>query len=402
MIMLLLVPVWICVTIMAQFLPEHPLTGLARNELLAIVFIPTIPIIALLAGALSLGEERTLGTHAWHMTLPISPGLQWLIKLVIALSASLVCAALVPMFVLNMGGMHPKQHDEMVSVVQVWSIGVLFYCLASFWCACMSNGTVRAIVRLFVVMFALSLVVQCGGWVAQELEHEVSSVSNTLLDIMASSFDTSIKFTNVVSNLVTFDRGSISPMVVIMLWCTPLVLFVVFQSYRLFRAQLQESGLSVLRTLLPVAAVAFLSAFSMVASLFFVAQAKQQMWAMFRETHEAIEKIQPGMAKLDAEHPLQLTGEDLSKASSLSDQTRRWLRNSNISVVPDFSNTSTTFNRFCCTNNIHSYNQYPAKVNQSYIATIHLANGSVCTLSLRLFPGRRGLFSHGILGGKCE
>src|SRR5262249_6332430 len=36
-------------------------------------------LIALLAGALSLGEEKTSGTYAWHLTLPISIPLQWFV-----------------------------------------------------------------------------------------------------------------------------------------------------------------------------------------------------------------------------------------------------------------------------------------------------------------------------------
>ena len=41
--------------------------------------------LAGLAGILSLGEERTSGTLAWHMTLPISARRQWLIKLLVAM-----------------------------------------------------------------------------------------------------------------------------------------------------------------------------------------------------------------------------------------------------------------------------------------------------------------------------
>src|SRR5262245_66485199 len=47
-------------------------------------------LTAVLAGALSLGEERTLGLHAWNMTQPVSVRRQWAIKLITAVLASLV------------------------------------------------------------------------------------------------------------------------------------------------------------------------------------------------------------------------------------------------------------------------------------------------------------------------
>ena len=67
--------------------------------LYALVILVT-PLIAILAGSLSLWEERTSGTHSWHMTLPVSARRQWLIKLAVAIFTSLVCAVLLPVSVM--------------------------------------------------------------------------------------------------------------------------------------------------------------------------------------------------------------------------------------------------------------------------------------------------------------
>lgn len=115
----------------------------------------------------------------------------------------------------------------------------------------------------------------------------------------------------------------------------------------LFRTQLQDSTMSVIRYRLPLALVAFLCSFSLAAFVAFVDHAKRQMWTLFRETHEAIEKIQPGTEKLDAAHPLQLAVEDLAEASPLSECTRRWLGNSSITVAPDKPHPG----RYCCWEN---------------------------------------------------
>ena len=64
---------------------------------MVIVGVVSTLMIAILAGSLSLGEERTSGTHAWHMTLPVSALRQWLIKLFMALFAGFVGAGLLPL-----------------------------------------------------------------------------------------------------------------------------------------------------------------------------------------------------------------------------------------------------------------------------------------------------------------
>ncbi len=148
-----------------------------------------------------------------------------------------------------------------------------------------------------------------------------------------------------------------------------------------------------IRNVLPLALLAFLSGFFLLAFYVFVDHAKLQMWAMFRETHEAIEKIQPGTANLDATHPLQLTVEDLVKASPLSERTRRWLRNSRITVAPDKPHPGRSY---CCGGNSRSITFAPDKAYSWYLANIRLASGSHCTVSFQAGHG------FGILGGVCE
>src|ERR1700687_1075002 len=84
LISLLAVPVWICLPLFGYTLER----GSAPAVLMVIAFIP---LIAVLAGTMSLGEERTSGTHSWHMTLPVSTRRQWLIKLVAAMFTGLGC-----------------------------------------------------------------------------------------------------------------------------------------------------------------------------------------------------------------------------------------------------------------------------------------------------------------------
>jgi hypothetical protein len=353
-----------------------------RGSIPAVILVTAVtPLIAVLAGTLSLGEERSSGMHSWHMTLPVLAFRQWLIKLFTALFAGLVCSVLLPILVLDLFGppsMFVDAHQGMR-----WALMVLLLSFASFWCACAVNGTVRAALWLFPLMIALAFAGQFGGWVAPKL-----------MDLVVWRFDlfTNFRFTNAVSNLQRFVWLA-TPLRVITLLLVPTLLMAVIQSYRMFREQLQDSILSVTRNLLPLGIAALLSAFSLMALYALVANARQQMWTMFRETHEAIEKIQPDTAKLDATHPLQLTVEDLAKAATLSERTQRWLRNSSISVAPDQPHPG---GRYCCGGNSRSVRFARDKAYSSYLATIHLPSGSDCTVSFRSGRG------NGFLGGVCN
>ncbi len=371
---------WICLT-MFRFVPEH---GSTRNLPVAVVMVGAFSIlIAILAGSLSLGEERTSGTHSWHMTQPVPARRQWLIKLVMAIFTGVVCGVLLPTLVLIAGGLifgSPFKFVDPHAEV-VWLLTVSLLSFASFWCACVVDGTVRAVLWLFPMMGALLLAGRFGDWVAPEL-----------MGFVVSRFDpfADFRFTNLISNIL-YSRYATPAMFATLLF-VPTLLLGVMQSYRLFRAQLQDSAMSVIRCLLPLAIVAFLCSFSLAAFVAFVDHAKQQMWTLFHETHEAIEKIQPGTAKLDAAHPLELTVEDLAKASPLSERTRHWLGNSSITVAPYKPHPG----RYCCGGNSRGITFVPDKAYSWYLATIRLPSGSNCTVS---FQAGRG---YGILGGVCE
>jgi ABC-type transport system involved in multi-copper enzyme maturation permease subunit len=373
---------WACLTLFGLLYER----GFSRNFETAVVMLGAFStLIAVLAGSLSLGEERTSGTHSWHMTLPVSARRQWLIKLFVALFAGISCAVLLPVLLLIAGGFRFGSPFMFVDVhtAMVWLLMASLLTFASFWCACAVNGTVRAVLWLLPMMGALLLAIEFSEWVAREL-----------MDLFFSRFDpfADFRFTNAVSNINFFVIRA-TPMPFLALLLVPALLFAVIQSYRLFRTQLQDRTLSVIRNVLPLALLAFMSGFLLLASYVFLDRAKLQMWAMFRETHEAIEKIQPGTPNLDATHPLQLTVEDLAKASPFSERTRRWLRNSRITVAPDKPHPGRSY---CCGGNSRSITFAPDKAYSWYLATIDLASGSHCTLSFQAGHG------WGILGGVCE
>ena len=362
---------WTCVTLV--WLLHHGRTIMTFQITVVSLGVTCTLLIPILAGSLSLGEERTSGAHAWHLTLPVSALLQWGVKLCVALFAGFVGAWLFPAlitspFLFMSSNLWVGGHVVLITV--------LFLTFAAFWSACAVNGTVRAVLWVFPVVIALYLAWEFGRWAGP-----------ALTAFFLSRFDpfANVKFADAVSRFGSsalfrlIDAGSGSgPFGVQLRFVLPTTIFVptllyaVIQSYRLFRAQIQDRTLSVVRSLLPLALTAFLCSFSLFSLNNFVFRAQQPKSTVLFETMRAIQKLQLGALKLDAAHPLQLTVEDLAKASPLSKSTRRLLGDSPITLRLDEPPHQ---GHFGCAENLEP--RGPAAMRYSwYSAMVPLADGS--------------------------
>ncbi len=342
----LLRPFWLfmlltllCLSVAAMFrlLTEFPMTPRAPGWEVEFAVFVTLGAFFLLmpvfAGILSLGEERSSGTQAWHMTLPVSPLRQWLMKLVMAMLSGFASSVLLPLVVVITVGSVFGSPFLLVNFreLQDWMIMVPVMTFAAFWCACAANGTLRASLwvatGVTVIVFAKS-----GG---TSMGAELARTTGTLKDLVVSSFHLSpLAF----SSIIDFARAHV-------LWLfLPTLLLALVQSYRLFRTQPDDSTLRMLRCLAPLIMVTILWSFS--ASAGFVSS----RWEPFDETRHALDKLHPNTAKLE------IAGEDLAKNSPLTALTERWLKGSSIIVAPDKTQSS------------------------GYLATIHLASGLKCRL----------------------
>ncbi len=396
----LLRPVWLISLLAAAGWACLALFGLlyerafSRNFETALVIwgVVSTMMIAIPAGSMSLGEERTSGTHSWHLTLPVSARRQWLIKLFMALSAGFLGAGLVPFLIAGRlwgsSRVFADVHPEMVLLV-----GAALLSFAAFWCACAVKGTVRAVLWVLPVMIALYFAGELGRWVGP-----------AITDLFFSKFDpfTNLKFANAVKSIFvpelfyTFayahwdSRNGYRLAMLTLLWL-PTLLLAAGQSYRLFRAQLQDSALSLVRNLLRLAMVAFLCSFSLLFFFFFVGRAWDQKSIALFETIRAIEKVQSGAAKLDATHPLQLTVEDLAKASPISKSTRRILGNSHITLALE---EPAHHGRLGCGGISQAIDSHYELGYSWCLATIPLADGSQLTVAFE--PGNHYLICAGI------
>jgi hypothetical protein len=361
---------WACLTLFG-FLFER---GFSRNFETAVVImgVGSTLMITILAGSMPLGEERTAGTHSWHLTLPVSALLQWRIKLYMALFVGLVGAGLLPMLIAHRSLLASSHILVDVNLGMKWLLEVLLLTFASFWCACALNGTVRAVVWVTPAVIVLGLANRFGDWTGRGVMDLVVSRFNLFADFkftdaVVSRFRTSQFLQFVVWGMWWHDY--LTPVVVFIL--VPTLLLAMIQSYRLFRTQLQDSTLSLVRHLWPLALLVFLCSLPSSALDSLVFHASNLIWRAEFETLGAIEKIHPDTANLDASHPLQLRVEDLAKASPLSDITRRWLGNSRVTIAPHKIPSGLDWwgGRF---------RNPPAAPFQDYLVTIQFAGGSDC------------------------
>jgi len=377
----LLRPVWLLTLLTAVGWACLVLAGLRHGQgpnrnlelAAAILGVSSTLLIAILAGSLSMGEERTSGTHAWHMTLPARAFLQWRIKLYVALLAGFVGAGLLPAIAFGALFGIPRSSREIIG----WLLFTVLLTFAAFWCACAVQGTVRAVLWIVPVLGALGLAFHLGENAGDSLMNLIVwrfdlFADFRLADAVVSASERSTVFSFLI-NLFWFDWGFDVTALFVML--APVYLLAVIQSYRMFRVQIHHGTLSVLRNLLPLAATTFLCSFSLMAFLVFLERAGQQAFAVRRETMQAIDRIQPAAAKLQGAHPLELTAEDLAKASPLSGLTRQWLRGARVTIAP----LKVVPGQQCCGGTRWSSIIRADDPRPWYLDTIYLPGGSDCT-----------------------
>ena len=137
-----------------------------------------IPLALALAGSISLGEERTLGLAAWHLTLPVSARRQWLLKLAVsaavAIGLGLVLPGLLALATLpeaRAGLAHITQHGSAADLPERLATGTalwLFFVL-SFWASTLLGNTVRAVLAALLGAGALVLCVPLSVWLAETI-----------------------------------------------------------------------------------------------------------------------------------------------------------------------------------------------------------------------------------------
>ncbi len=119
-----------------------------------------VPVVVVLAGTISAGEDASLGTRPWHLTLPVSARWQWTIKLVVSVLVGLALALVLPAVLTTVADIASAQRVHQgglgylrPSIVIVATSSIVL----AFWASTLVGDTVKASVLTGGAILAIGL-----------------------------------------------------------------------------------------------------------------------------------------------------------------------------------------------------------------------------------------------------
>ncbi len=312
-------------------------------------------LLAVLAGCISLGDERTSGRHSWHLTLPISARTQWLVKFLTALFAGVLCAGVVPLLLLaagqNLLGMSVLPDRPYYPSLWLWAVVTIT--AAAFWCSCATDGTVTAALWVVPVLWAIMFAPYAGFWLAERfvvplLSSTFNLYGNFRLDVYLyqcldtgrhgphlTVFQSGLQYVMLVPTSYVHNWGSERFVASI-----PVAILAVVQSYRMFKKQAIAGTRVVLRRLLPLVVLVLAISFVLVASWQFASFAADRVGSPMWFAYRGIGSFLAESDDVVAGQPTQLTLADLDKANLkyanfLPKPAIELLHDARITVVPE-------------------------------------------------------------------
>jgi hypothetical protein len=336
------------------------------------IFLLHGTLVAILAGTLSLGEERSSGLHTWNMTQPVSVHRQWAVKLVTALCATAVCSSAVFLVaILLFGSGFLGKATAMLEGNTGIFLLVLFPFLAffAFWCSTAVKGTVRAAFWCFPSAAAVWVVYDFG--MSTAMGNSVVEVVRTLTAAV-HPFPFSSEFEVTAYGLMWRPLTGPLPALWVTVWLLPVA---VIQSYRLFRSDIREGMKPLIRQTLFLAAAGFLVGFLQI-----LPAAAQG--TMHNTTVRALIEISRGVAAMQlapsavSEAGYTVSLATISKSVALSDRTRSWFATDTVVIRPKSA--------------VVRDNGDELLKETRYMITAELHGGWKCTFADNLFVDRYG------------
>ena len=122
--------------------------------------------IPILLGSQSTAEERSLGIHDWHLTLPVTARRQWFVKVFIAFSLNMVLGLLLPWLLALGTESLTKDRDEFLygTGTKVLSVFINFILLSTtLHASTMARNTSRALLGTIVLCTAGTMILSRSG-----------------------------------------------------------------------------------------------------------------------------------------------------------------------------------------------------------------------------------------------
>lgn len=404
MLGLICAALWAAIAAFGMFPTKYTETFVAVIGLAMIANV----VVAVLAGTLSLGEEKSWGTHAWHLTLPVSASLQWAVKLLAALFTSAVWAVGVPIAIVAIGGRlgGPKHGLAVDSSYWIFVLAALLITFTAFWSACVVKGTVRATVWVIPTGLALMASVLVASWLAGlgtnttgRRYFQSGWYFQALGWVVAAIGPIKVTYAMRMLARSLFGGDELRH-----IFITIVAGIALLQTHRLFAAQREETTRSAVRALVPAVLATMLCVLAVQGLQLTYMQSNSQQEQFLQETHEAILKAMPAAA--DHDQVERLTWNELSKDPVLSSGARRWLQDANITVVPDSAEQAGLRRYWPAPSTLWSLipSEYAGPV-AGYTAIVQMANGSECSLKFDRIRNSQAIVMQrygGWIRGTCE
>jgi hypothetical protein len=328
-------------------------------------------LASLLAGTLSLGEERSLGLHAWNLTQPISVRRQWTTKLVTVVLASAACSgAIVSLAYFLFGRDFLQQFAAMFNESDGAASLALFPLLTffAFWCATAVNGTVRAAFWCLPALAAVFLAYDFG--MSTGMSGNAVEVARSVTEAV-HPYPFSSAFEVRAYSLMWSERSVVVPALWVAVWILPLA---AMQSYRLFRSETREGIRPLLRQALVLAGIGFLSGFLQIVPAAATGTMHQNTARALIEVSRAVAAMQIDPEAFSKENGYAVSLKTIPNAAALSDRTRGWFATDTLVIRP---NTAVAWDN-------------ELMRESRYIITAELHGGWKCAFADNMFHDRYG------------
>ncbi|MFM8471263.1 MAG: ABC transporter permease [Limisphaerales bacterium] len=174
-----------------------------------ILLLPSVLLglgIPVIAGIVSTAEERNLGVHEWHLTLPVSARLLWTVKVLVALGVNAALGILLPGLLAHASAWlanNPQLAAEIPGhIVPPFLIASLVLLAPGLYASTASSNPMRALIGTVVLFVA-------GGLVSSYSDHVVNTFGRGRLE-------------EIILRKLT-QAGSSDPLYSIYVWRWPLI-----------------------------------------------------------------------------------------------------------------------------------------------------------------------------------
>lgn len=305
---------WLTAMLLFSIPPARPTVAAA---VFTTLFVSYLPLVLIVCGAISVGEDTSLGIRAWHLTLPVASAPQWSVKLAVTAVVGAAVGVTLPQVLLLVTPLAVPLPAGTIQVPSAAGIAAAAAVLLvmSFWAAAVLGNTVKAAVATAVIVPVLWLCIVLstevaawtglgGEWLTSLMVAKQWSPEDLL---MSRAFERLVRWMSVAA----------------------LALLALGQSLSAFRNPQVERG-RIVRYTLQLALAGILVSF--IPSAYDAAARNQYRSQPARELEAALKQISAAALTSRGEIPAAVNAAELEATGLLSEDSRRWLANSRIQL----------------------------------------------------------------------